>query len=161
MSKTKLKSAIIALLDEYKRAIAELVTVIKTLSDKNLAIVVDQQTDDPDCRSIQGVLSHIVRSGYGYTIYMENHMGANIPRPELEALENVNQYIEKLNSMFDYCEKFFQANPDIQIEEFDNSKKINVNWGQQYDVEQLMEHAIVHVLRHRRQIEKFIQLMTK
>jgi hypothetical protein len=29
------------------------------------------------------------------------------------------------------------------------------SWGQLYDIEQLMEHAIVHVLRHRRQIEQY------
>jgi hypothetical protein len=33
---------------------------------------------------------------------------------------------------------------------------INSGWGVTYDAEQLLEHAIVHVLRHRRQIEKFI-----
>ena len=36
---------------------------------------------------------------------------------------------------------------------------MTVKWRQQYDVEQLFEHAIVHVLRHRRQIERFIQKM--
>jgi len=30
-----------------------------------------------------------------------------------------------------------------------------VRWGPQYDLEQLLEHAVVHILRHRRQIEKF------
>jgi hypothetical protein len=33
---------------------------------------------------------------------------------------------------------------------------INSTWGTRYDVEQLLEHAVVHILRHRRQIEKFI-----
>jgi uncharacterized damage-inducible protein DinB len=33
---------------------------------------------------------------------------------------------------------------------------IRSGWGVTYDAEQLLEHAIVHVLRHRRQIEKFI-----
>ena len=33
--------------------------------------------------------------------------------------------------------------------------KMIVRWGPQYDLEQLLEHAIVHILRHRRQIEKF------
>jgi hypothetical protein len=32
----------------------------------------------------------------------------------------------------------------------------NTAWGQVYDFEQFMEHAIVHVLRHRRQIERFL-----
>ena len=35
-------------------------------------------------------------------------------------------------------------------------KKIVVKWGQTYDPEQLFEHAIVHILRHRRQIERFL-----
>jgi hypothetical protein len=33
---------------------------------------------------------------------------------------------------------------------------INSRWGVVYTVEGLLEHAVVHVLRHRRQIEKFI-----
>lgn len=36
------------------------------------------------------------------------------------------------------------------------SAVIHSQWGVTYDLEQLLEHAIVHVLRHRRQIEKFI-----
>ncbi|HEY5122872.1 MAG TPA: hypothetical protein VIK14_03975, partial [Ignavibacteria bacterium] len=48
-------------------------------------------------------------------------------------------------------------NTNLTIEQTDNSKKMNVGWGQQYDIEQLLEHAIVHILRHRRQIENFIK----
>ena len=59
--------------------------------------------------------------------------------------------------MFEYSLNFFQENSNLEIEQLDNTKKINVNWGQQYDIEQLVEHAIVHILRHRRQIEKFIK----
>ncbi|WP_294276359.1 hypothetical protein [uncultured Chryseobacterium sp.] len=54
---------------------------------------------------------------------------------------------------------FFTRNPDITLEEFDQSKKINTLWGQQYDVEQMLEHAIVHILRHRRQIENALVKM--
>ena len=41
------------------------------------------------------------------------------------------------------------------------SEKIHSPWGVVYDVEQLMEHAIVHILRHRRQIEKFKAILRK
>ena len=33
---------------------------------------------------------------------------------------------------------------------------IQSNWGTKYDLEQILEHAIVHVLRHRRQIERLM-----
>ncbi|HQW21967.1 MAG TPA: DinB family protein, partial [Bacteroidia bacterium] len=74
-------------------------------------------------------------------------------------LNSVSEYSEHLILMYEYCENFFQLNSDITLEEHDNSKKIKVNWGQQYDVEQLMEHAIVHILRHRRQIENFTRIL--
>jgi hypothetical protein len=35
--------------------------------------------------------------------------------------------------------------------------RINSRWGVQYDMEQMLEHAIVHILRHRRQIERFLE----
>jgi hypothetical protein len=34
--------------------------------------------------------------------------------------------------------------------------EIQAPWGPVYDLEQMLEHAIVHVLRHRRQIERFL-----
>lgn len=33
--------------------------------------------------------------------------------------------------------------------------KIDTRWKVTYDFEQLLEHAIVHILRHRRQVENF------
>ena len=59
--------------------------------------------------------------------------------------------------MYKYCEYIFKNNHNLILEQTDNSKKITVNSGRQYDIEQLLEHAIVHVLRHRQQIERFIQ----
>jgi hypothetical protein len=157
MNTKELPGNIKAILSEYKKAIDELITVISSVNDTVLAQVIDQKTEDPDCKSIQTILSHVVCSGYGYTIYIENANGTNKPRREKVRWEHAVQYIEQLNLMYQYCEDFFTAHPDIPLEEFDNSKKISVNWGQQYDVEQLMEHAIVHILRHRRQIENFIR----
>ena len=44
---------------------------------------------------------------------------------------------------------------DINVDGLANNKIIT-SWGQSYDFEQLFEHAIVHILRHRRQIERFL-----
>ena len=66
------------------------------------------------------------------------------------------EYAVALDNMFVYNEKLFEDYPNIKLEEYDLSKKFKVRWGQKYDVEQLIEHAIVHILRHRRQIERFI-----
>jgi hypothetical protein len=44
------------------------------------------------------------------------------------------------------------GNADEEIE----SITMQTGWGVTYNLEQLLEHAIVHLLRHRRQIEKFM-----
>ncbi|MGE5365317.1 MAG: DinB family protein [Bacteroidota bacterium] len=160
MENVKLKGNVRALLDEYRRAIDDLIQVISPVTTQQLTAIADAETEDPDCRSIQTVLTHVVNSGYGYTITIENHSGASKPYTERTTLENAGQYIEKLNLMFEYCRTFFMENPDLEIEETDCEKKITVRWGQQYDIEQLMEHSIVHILRHRRQIESFIRKLT-
>jgi uncharacterized damage-inducible protein DinB len=161
MINTELTGAKRALLDEYRKAINELIDVIKLLDYEQLSKVIDENEKDPECKSIQTILTHTVSSGYGYSVYIENSIGLNTTRPEVKIFDNVNQYIEALNLMFEYCENVFRNNPNLEIEQTDNSKKINVKWGQQYDIEQLLEHAIVHILRHRRQITNSKKQITK
>jgi len=154
--KTELHGTIRALLDEYKRAIDELASVIRPLSSRTLLRVVDDKTTDANCRSVQTILTHVIFAGHTYTVYMENHIGHKKERPPKAYFETADEYVEALHRMFDYCKNFFIENPSIQLEESDQSKKITTSWKQQYDPEQLMEHAVVHVLKHRRQIERFV-----
>lgn len=67
----------------------------------------------------------------------------------------ITDYINDLDNVFTFTTETFKNIKDNQLEQFDNTKKIVTSWGQVYDIEQITEHAIVHILRHRRQIEKF------
>lgn len=144
-----------ALLDEYEKAIAELQTVIADISDKGLVTIVDTATNDENCRSVQTVLSHVVNSAYSYAIYIMHYYGYQMVRPEKTFHITVKEYIRDLTEAFQFTETVFRDIQDSELEEFEQAKKIAARWGQVYDIEQMMEHAIVHILRHRRQIEKF------
>ncbi len=52
------KVAIGALLDEYERAIIDLQKTIEGISNQELTTDVDTKTADPNCKSIQAILSH-------------------------------------------------------------------------------------------------------
>lgn len=156
MKKYRDNGAIGALLDEYERAIEDLKNVIQPLSQNQLVTIVDHETKDKDCQSIQTILAHVVESGYTYVISIRKWLGETIDYKEKENLSSVVQYSTALDEMFLYNLQLFEDYPTVQLEEYDVAKKIKVRWGQYYDVEQLMEHAIVHILRHRRQIERFI-----
>lgn len=148
--------AIGAILDEYEKALLELKVVLADVTHEDLMAIVDNKTLDKDCESIQSILTHVIRAGYCYVMEIRKHLGEQITFVERERLDSIEAYQEGLDKMFRYNEQLFEDYPNINIEENDPTKKILVRWGQRYDVDQLYEHAIVHVLRHRRQIERFL-----
>lgn len=150
----KLSGAFAALMDEYKKAINELIEVIQPISSTDLIKMIEPESSNTDCISIQTILTHVTASIYSYAVYIENSIGLTTERPERLQFDHADQYISRLKEAMVYTESVFSHNPNIPLAEFDPSKKINARWGQQYDVEQMLEHAIVHILRHRRQIER-------
>lgn len=149
------QNAVHALLAEYKKAINELQHVIQDISETSLAFVIDNETPNPDCKSIQTILSHVISSGYSYCIYIQNSKNINSKRPKKVNRTSIVEYTKDLDDVLEFTYNTFTNLNDSDLEEYDNTKKIMTSWQQLYDIEQLMEHAIVHVLRHRRQIEKF------
>ena len=154
--KSELTGTIKALLDEYKKALNELIAVIEPLTSQQILAIRDDKTTDENCRSVQTILTHVVYAGYGYTNFIENHYSSRKERRPKHLFENAEDYVKDLNGMFDYCENYFVGHPGLPLEEYDASKKILTRWGQVYDIDQMMEHAIVHVLKHRRQIQRFL-----
>ena len=146
-----------ALLDEYEKALEELLTVIAPISNQDLIKIVDHKTTDPDCKSIQTILNHVIGSGYTYVIEIRKYLGEEIDYRATTNFDDGEQFKLELLKMFAYNEKLFDDYPEVNIVEKAMDKKIKVRWGQQYDIDQLMEHAILHILRHRRQIEKFVR----
>lgn len=154
---TDRKGAIGALLDEYERAILDLKKVIETIPDRTLTVIVDPQTSDDNCKSLQMILSHVVSSGFGYATSIHNLKGHQKPRPSKIVHATAKEYLNDLDAVLTFTEEVLGEFNDSELEEMDHALKIKTGWGQVYDVEQLMEHAIVHVLRHRRQIERILQ----
>jgi len=154
MSKTFRKGAVGALLDEYERAIEELQQLIAAIPDSDRTLILDPNTGDENCRSLQAILSHVVFAGFGYATAIHQSRGHNRERPGKVLQITVQEYIRDLSNVFLFTEEVFQDIRDDELLVYDESRKIKTRWGQSYDIEQLTEHAIVHILRHRRQIER-------
>lgn len=157
MTKTYRQGAIGALLDEYERAILDLSKAISSFNDTAITATISDV-------SVQSILAHVVRSGYAYALYIQKLLGEQNSIPDLVYRKTVSEYQNDLTAFFIFTENVLKNFNDNQLEECNNEKKITTSWGQVYDIEQMMEHAIVHILRHRRQIEKFkieLELETK
>lgn len=148
------KGAVGALMDEYERALSEIKHLVGRIADDDFARIVDAQTGDEDCRSIQTIISHVVRAGFGYAGSIRRIFF--IPSDGFEKrLLSRQESLEQLDAVVEYSIQTLDGRWEMTDEEI-KSVVIQSGWGVRYDLEQFLEHAIVHVLRHRRQIEKFV-----
>ena len=154
MRKTYRKGAVGAMMDEYERAAADLVGIIRGLSDNDFEVVRDRETQDESCRSIQTVLTHVVRAGYGYAAMIRTAFGNASQRPEV-AVGSRLEFEREFAAMLTYTDATLEGKWQLSDEKI-TAVRITSPWAQIYDLEQLLEHAIVHILRHRRQIERFL-----
>ncbi len=152
--KTYRKGAVGALMDEYERAVDELIPILGGMSDVEYEIIRDTTTDDENCRSIQTILTHVVGAGYGYAGMMREAWGMERIGRVREAMTR-DEAPARLRAMLDYTIATLDGHWNLS-EEDSVAMKMQSSWGQVYDFEQLFEHAIVHVSRHRRQIERFL-----
>jgi len=141
-------------MDEYERAASDLVRLIERIPEEDFVRVVDSQTKDDDCRSVQTVMSHVVRAGYGYADYIREQFSIPSSRPQPRLLSR-RESLEQLGAALRYTAETLEGRWEMSDEEI-NGTVIKSRWGVVYNVEGLLEHAVVHILRHRRQIEKFI-----
>ena len=155
MKKNYRPGAIGAMMDELERATEELVRVIEPLQKEEYEMVRDRNTRDENCRSIQSIVSHVVSAGYGYANYIRKEVSLGFmpytkrPLPQEESLKGIREMLEYTSATLEG--RWVMTDEEIQ------SIAVDSNWVVRYDMEQLLEHAIVHVLRHRRQIERWLQ----
>ncbi|HUI65588.1 MAG TPA: DinB family protein [Bacteroidota bacterium] len=143
-----------AMMDEYERAATDLISIVNGISDGDFVRLRDPQTTDPDCRSIQTIMNHVVASGYGYADYIRNAFGVPSERPPASLLDRTRA-MEGLTRMLEYTAFTLEGRWTYSFEQM-GAVRIDSRWGVRYDMEQMLEHAIVHILRHRRQIERFL-----
>lgn len=145
-------------MDEYKKALDEYIGILRKITMNEFTEIMDAKTEDEDCRSIQTVTRHVLRSGYSYAAYVLQALKipAEIPESEKVQADNMEDAIRELSKMFDFnSTRLYESNREI-IEGNMRTIRFKTRWDE-YDIEQILEHAVVHILRHRRQISRFIQ----
>jgi len=153
MKKNYRKGGIGAVMDEYERAATDLKNLIENISEKDFVKIVDAETKDDDCRSVQTIISHVINSGFGYANYIRDWYSISKSSPDRRLISQ-KDFSSELDKVLAYTSETLLDKWEFSDEEIMKVKMI-VRWGPQYDLEQLLEHAVVHILRHRRQIEKF------
>lgn len=143
-------------LEVYLRCIEDMIVDIQHLDAVALSTVRDAYTEDEDCRSIASLLAHVVCSGHGYIVSLRRASGEKVDYPVRRLRDTPMSYIADLRGMHEAALRFFEQRVMQSLLEMEELRSVTVPSGRVYDVEQLMEHAIVHVLRHQRQLRRFL-----
>lgn len=146
-------------MDEYERATNELKSILENIGEENYVKIIDTETEDADCRSIQTMLNHVVHAGYGYAnairrYYSIPHKPLGDERPNIAKAD----IIVELDKMLKYTDETLDGKWEMSYEEM--AKVLIKRKGDfSEDIEQLLEHAVMHILRHRRQVDKFLLMI--
>ena len=139
-----------ALTDEYEKALNELKTILQNISNDIFCLITDESIED-DFKSIRNITLHIVSSGYVYANHIRNRFDNEIVLNQTK-IDTIIEAIEELDKMFLYTVQTFEDKWLLTDDELMNTI-IKTSWTT-YDLEAIIEHSIVHILRHRLQIEK-------
>lgn len=151
------KGAIGALLDEYERAFFELKAIVENVGEDYYNCIADAKTEDEDCRSMETIMNHVIRAGYGYAKYMRDALSMESSPVEARKIPHA-KIGEEIEILLAHTAAIFEGERQITDEEM-NEIFFETRWGVMFNIDQLFEHAIVHVLKHRRQIEKFVIIL--
>ena len=156
MSKKYREGAIGALMDEYEKASIELASIIEKLSQSEFEKILDSTTEDEDCRSVRTIISHVIRSGYGYANSIRRATNQTEIKPEFQT-NNPKEALINFDKMLKYTEETLEDKWKMSYDDIFNTV-VFASDGTKSNLEARLEHAIVHILRHRRQLEKLLNL---
>lgn len=141
--------ALIALHEQHMRSYLE------TWRKAKKAGVVLPQTDDPSYKSLETLLRHSLKASRGYVIWICKQLelpdpGVD-PLPELEQIElSAESFLEHLLARWELPLR------DIPEERFFDRTYAS-NWDTDYCIEAMLEHAVMHPIRHEFQLKNLIQ----
>ena len=146
------KGAIGSLMDEYEKAVFELKTILQNVGADDYGRIVEGESEH--CCSIEVIMNHVVRAGYGYSKYIRDALSMDALPVEDRQIPQA-EIGDEIDKMLAYTAEIFEGERQITDEEMENVY-FKTRWEVTYNIDQLFEHAIVHILRHRRQIQKFL-----
>lgn len=148
------QQAVYALIDEHERALRHLLGMMSCWREETLAKKVDHKT------TVNDVLDHLTTSIHIYFEWLQEKLGTDDDpvtsplSPDLwreKQVCSLEEWKWMVTSFLSYCRLIA-----IYIKDNDLGKAYPAPWNEKevYMIEQMLEHAIVHVWRHCRQLER-------
>ena len=146
------------LMDEYARAAVDFCNVVEAVAPAKFTDDV-RPASDPDCVSIRKLCVHVLSSAHGYGSHLLHAMGVEVPPPPPPTIDEnsiklpaavrpiLAQQIRRTEGIVADILKLPEKQQEALV--------VRPRWALPMQADLLLEHAIVHLLRHRRQVERW------
>jgi uncharacterized damage-inducible protein DinB len=139
----------------HERALRDLLPVWRRAKAAEIRL---PSTEDPSYASLETLLHHALRAARGYMTWLCEKLGLPDPgidpAPEAPRVEReAERFIEHL------LERWRQPLADVEEARFGAIHK--ARWGEDMSLEGMLEHAVMHPIRHRFQLEELMESQGK
>ena len=136
--------ALVALHEQHLRAF------VATWKEARRRGVVLPPTDDPTCVDLPAVLAHVLRAARGYLVWLCRCLG--LPDPGIEPVP------EDPESALDAWLEHLLARWALPLRTLDAATAersvFPSSWGTPYCLDAMLEHAVMHPIRHQHQLQR-------
>jgi hypothetical protein len=143
------------MMDEYARAADEFCRVAESFTSDRF--VEERSSNDPDCTSVRAICMHACGAAWGYANYLRHAQEIEMQSPAIPPTESIRISSDVRGALAEailFTEQSVAPLRDLD-EDVVDAMEWRVRWGPLYNPESMLEHGIVHLLRHRRQLERW------
>lgn len=121
---------------------------------KNLSVLLPE-TEDSDYLSLETLLRHVLRAARGYMTWICEKV--DLPDPEIRTTPEPDNIANQADEyLVHLLERWRLPLAEIEEENF-HSPTYTSRWGVDYCVDAMLEHAVMHPIRHEFQLRKIIE----
>ena len=135
----------------HEQSMRELLPVWREAVRKGVRL---PKTDDPDYASLHTLLHHIFRASRGYMTWLCEKLG--LPDPAIEAAPQPDAVAQEADRYLEHLLERWRA-PLAGLTEEQLQPIFKTRWGADLSGESMLEHAVVHPMRHRFQLEELLE----
>ena len=107
-------------------------------------------TEDPDYESLETLLRHVLNSSGGYLTWICKKL--NLPDPKIRKVSDLDKILQEAPEYINQLlEKWKSQLVNVKEENF-YTPSFTSKWGSEYCIDAMLEHAVMHPLRHEFQL---------
>jgi uncharacterized damage-inducible protein DinB len=140
--------AMVALQEQHLKSF---LNMWRKAKEKNISL---PETDDENYQSLETLLFHVFRASRGYMTWICEKL--NLPDPNIYSPPKINEIEKNAERYLEHLIERWRLPLRNIPEELFLNKAYTSRWGTDYCIDAMLEHAVMHPIRHEYQLSNLL-----